>query len=88
MLTNWNSYIIQERERVGDYSPTTHCTLTDEELLIDFESGFGGVEGTPFVMFTEERVYFATCYDGAEWVSSMPLKPEYIIDRDLRHVGG
>lgn len=61
------------------------CTLLDKELDEQFDSGFGGVEGKPFTLWTVKRVYFPVCYDGAEWVSSVSRIPDY---KPTNHVGG
>ncbi len=49
------------------------------------DTGHGGEQGQPFTVWTERRVYFPLCYDGAEWVGSAPRDP---CDEALRHQGG
>ena len=55
------------------------------DLDVDFDSGFGSAEGCPFTLWTERRVYFPACYDGAEWVASVPRDP---CGEPTVHVGG
>jgi hypothetical protein len=50
-----------------------------------FDNGFGGVNGKPFTLWTNNRVYFPACYDGAEWVASVPRNP---CAERVDHVGG
>ena len=60
------------------------CTLSDSELDVKFDDGFGGHEGQPFTAWSEQRVYFPAVYDGAEWVSSVPRNP---CNEPTEHVG-
>jgi len=66
-------------EEMKDYKDSTRivsCTLTDEQLDVEFDSSFGWVYGEPFTLWTEKRVYFPVCYDGAEWVGSVSRDPD------------
>ena len=61
--------------------------LSDAELLqIGFDDGYGSNNGRPFIMYTKKRIYFPVCYDGAEWVASVPI--EYDPDFEPVHFGG
>lgn len=51
------------------------CTLTDKELDVCFDAGFGGSDGKPFTAWTDTRVLFPVVYDGSEWVGSVPRNP-------------
>lgn len=61
------------------------CTLTDDQLDMKFDNGFGGTEGVPFTIWTANRVYFPACYDGSEWVVSVSRHPD---GKPTLHVGG
>lgn len=74
-MDNWRKMIDSEKLRTNDFSNEVHCTIDDIELNKNFDSDFGGVEGTPFILWTEERVYFALEYDGSEYVGSVPRNP-------------
>ena len=52
-----------------------HHTLTEEELLVEFDDGFGTHEGKPFTAWSEKYVYFPTEYDGAEGVARVSRNP-------------
>jgi hypothetical protein len=60
-------------------------TLTEEQLDVRFDPGFGGEEGIPFTLWTKNHVYFPACYDGSEWVASVARNPD---GNPTRHVGG
>jgi len=60
-------------------------TLTEEELNREFYSGYGGEEGVRFTAWTQNYVLFPACYDGAEWVESVPRYP---CEEKTFHVGG
>jgi len=55
------------------------------ELIEEFDDGFGGTEGKPFTLWTENFVYFPLCYDGAEWCGSIARNPN---DLPTEHQGG
>lgn len=61
------------------------CTISDEELKKEFDSGFGIPEGKPFVAWSKDWVYFCECYDGAESVNRLPRNP---CDYEAEHIGG
>lgn len=61
------------------------CTLTGEEILAEFDSGHGSIEGKPFTVWTRRRVYFPVAYDGAEWVGSVARHPD---GKPTEHQGG
>ena len=63
--------------------------LDDElnPLTIEFDDDFGGTEGIPFRGYSETRIYFPICYDGSEWVGSVPVSV-YSTDEKPRHFGG
>jgi hypothetical protein len=55
-----------------------------EVLDVEFDSGFGGIEGQPFTGWTKDLVYFPTAYDGAEGMHCVPRNPCTIV---TYHVG-
>ena len=83
-MATWRKMIQAEQAARND-GPLIACTLTDEQLDREFNDGYGGTEGAPFTAWTEGRVYFPACYDGAEWVWSAPRNP---CDEATDHVGG
>jgi hypothetical protein len=50
-----------------------------------FDCGYGAIEGRRFTLWTRESVFFPVCYDGAEWVASVPRDPNLEV---TCHVGG
>lgn len=84
-MTTWRREIENAQGACQDQTPIIACTLTDAELDVDFDDGYGGTEGTPFTAWSEKRVYFPICYDGSEWVGSAPRNP---CDEKLEHQGG
>lgn len=83
---SWRLLIATELKNQGEtWNDVVLCTLLDDELDETFDSGFGAPEGKPFTLWTQKRVYFPVCYDGAEWVSSVSRVPDYVA---TKHVGG
>ena len=56
-----------------------------EILNYDFDSGYGGSNGSFFTAWTKDVVYFPAVYDGAEWIASVPRNP---CNNATKHVGG
>lgn len=85
-MINWKELL---QEEMGFYNETfddvVECTLTEEQLMKQFDCGYGGTEGESFTVWTTNRVYFPICYDGAEWVGSVSRNPD---GKPTRHFGG
>ena len=80
----WLNLITAEYHEQTDSGVIT-TTLTKEEAVEKFDSGYGGTRGRPFTAWTKDRVYFPVCYDGSEWVESVPRNfPGSVTE----HVGG
>lgn len=72
------------KENGEDFSKMV-STLSEDELNIEFDDGYGLKEGIPFTAWGKKFVYFPICYDGSEWVGSAPRNPCNI---KLLHQGG
>ena len=84
--TNWREDITEALAENGEtWADVEAHTLTDEQLDKKFDHGYGGTEGAPFTLWTKNNVYFPGCYDGAEWVQSVPRNPN---GHATEHVGG
>ena len=51
----------------------------------EFDGGYGGPEGQPFIAWTKGKVIFCQCYDGAEWLEAVPRNPE--LNLEPEHLG-
>ena len=86
MKTCWRNEIIKKMAENGEsLDDMISSTLTADEMSNVFDDGFGGSEGHPFTVWTNEYVYFPAVYDGAEWCESVPRHP---CNTKTRHVGG
>jgi hypothetical protein len=75
-ITTWRKLINEVMERHKDsWENIEHCTLTEKELDIEFDNGYGGEGGKPFTLWTKERIYFPTEYDTSENVASVQRNP-------------
>jgi len=82
----WRQGISEAVQVNGDsWENLVSITLTEEDLDVDFDAGYGGEEGKPFTVWTKEFVYFPASYDGSEWVASVPRNPCKVA---TDHVGG
>ena len=83
---SWKNLIVECMSQYGEtWDDWEHHTMTDEELNQTFYTGYGGSDGCPFTLWTSNRVYFPVCYDGAEWVDSVPRFP---CEEKTNHIGG
>lgn len=86
MRTTWRKAIEQRMQENNDMTDGDFVyTLTEEEMDIEFDNGFGGTKGLPFTAWTDEFVYFPICYDGAEWCGSIARNPD---GNPTSHQGG
>lgn len=82
--TTWRRAITVVLAEHGEtWADVVACTLDDAGLDAEFDPSYGLVEGKPFGLWTKRRVYFPVCYDGAEFVASVPRDPSGPID----HIG-
>lgn len=85
-ITTWRKEITAEPESRGQgWYAIEATTLSESDLDEEFSVGWGSVSGRAFTAWTADRVYFPICYDGAEWVGSVPRNP---CDEACQHQGG
>jgi hypothetical protein len=85
-MTNWKELIEYDMDFYDDsFENVESCTLSKEELLVNFDPEHGSTEGKPFTLWTKTRVYFPLCFDGGEWVGSVSRTPDGI---PTPHMGG
>jgi hypothetical protein len=85
-MSNWKELIQHEMNiQKETFEDVVSSTLTEEELLKEFDGGFGCSEGEPFTLWTTNRVYFPVVYDGAEWCASVSRNPD---GKPTYHIGG
>ena len=86
MTATWRKLLINvldgNNETLNDIESST---LTEVELDIDFDDGYGCSEGKPFTVWTKNYVYFPVVYDGAEWVGFTYRNPN---GKSTSHQGG
>jgi hypothetical protein len=86
MKTTWRILIENRMKSNGEtFFDIEHSTITEQELGMEFDSGYGSPEGVPFTIWTKNYVYFPVQYDGSEWCGSVPRNPCEI---RTRHIGG
>ena len=85
-MTTWREQILVCMCKHGEtWADVEACTLDTDGLERRFYDGLGSACGTPFTLWTAQRVYFPATYDGGEWVASVPRHP---CDEATDHVGG
>lgn len=84
-METWRK-LIKKALNDGDDISSLVFTPSDLDLDYQFDSGYGGIEGQPFVAWSDNWVYFPVSYDGAEWVGSVPRNP--VSEYEPRHFGG
>lgn len=83
--TTWRAALAQQMRDAHDPGPVLAVAPSEDALDVEFDAGYGGTEGPPLLAWTDRRVYFPVCYDGAEWLGSAPRWPR---PEGQRHVGG
>ena len=92
VLTCWRTEIESVMRGVGDSmdnlvaaAPPADWGADPDWLDWDFNDGFGAENGVPFLVWTDDWVYFPVCYDGSEWVGAVPRNPR---NEPTEHFGG
>lgn len=84
-IINWRKLIASAMQNNGEtIDDIVSNTLTEEQMNVEFDDGYGSVEGEPFTVWTKNYVYFPVMYDGAEWAGSVPRNPN---GAPTEHVG-
>lgn len=84
-MDNWYRMLQEIMESDKKDFSQKKCTLTDKELKVNFDSGYGGSEGIPFTAWGKKWVYFPIVYDDSEWIGHAPRFPCKI---SMSHQGG
>lgn len=83
-MTTWRKILENVMRHYGEsFEDVIATTLTPEQLIEAFDNGYGGIEGCSFTLWTKNRVYFPTEYDGAEWAASVPRNPSEEVTRHI-----
>lgn len=70
------------------WGPVERCTFAELPSR-EFDAGYGGHEGEPFIGFTDRYVYVCGQYDGSEWIDPVPRSPEGVKGPDdIPIIGG
>ena len=81
----WRKMFEEVFADTGDTFETTKITLSQEELDVEFDDGYGGTNGKPFTAWSKKFVYFPAQYDGAEWIAYVSRNPN---GKATDHIGG
>jgi hypothetical protein len=84
-ITTWRKELTEACEDNGETLADLVITLTDDQLDVEFDSGYGLWEGAPFTAWSANFVYFPWGYDGAEGVACVPRNPN---GEPTSHIGG
>jgi len=83
-MTTWRKALEEEMRDLSDSGPVLAVAPDDAAFDVEFDDDYGSPRGPRVLAWTETRVYFPVCYDGAEWLSSAPRNPG---DEGQGHVG-
>lgn len=88
-MTCWRNLLLRVIHLCEEDPSTLVCTLSNQELDVEFDDGYGDIEGLPFAAWTTNYVYFPLCYDGSEWVGYAHRNPtESATQYPIAHQGG
>lgn len=75
-MTTWRKELTRTMESTKETLKDIKVnTMTEEEMDVEFDRGFGGTNGIPFTIWTKNYVYFPAKYDGSEWVACIKRNP-------------
>lgn len=84
-METWKDMILESMEDFSESWDDVVSVAGEDGIDTPFDSGFGRINGSPFTVWTQRRVYFPVCYDGAETVGSVSRDPDGV---PSTHVGG
>ena len=85
-MTTWIEELENALKGNGEtWADVESNTMSEEEMSVKFDDGYGDAEGCPFTVWTRNNVYFPVCYDGQERVGSVSRNPD---GKPTRHQGG
>lgn len=73
--STWMEFLVDAMQAVKDSGPIIAYAPNLESFQVQFDPGYGDLEGPPILAWTKDRVYFPVAYDGAEWIDSAPRNP-------------
>ena len=79
--TSWAEQFVSMGVEIDELT----TTMTDEQMNVQFNDGYGGSEGCAFTAWNDEYVFFPIVYDGSEWIGRAPRNP---CDKAMSHQGG
>jgi hypothetical protein len=85
-MSTWKELLEDAMKECGETPAELEAnTLTEADMVKEFDSGYGRTEGAPFTAWSAKTVYFPIRYDGAEWVGSVARHPD---GKPTEHQGG
>lgn len=84
-LTSWREILEEKLQELGETWADIEFIAGEGALDEKFDSGYGGTEGLGITIWTSKNVLFPLCYDGAEWLGSIPRHPQ---ETPSAHQGG
>ena len=85
-MVSWKELILKEMVYYKEtWDDVISCTLSQDELNEKFDDMSALEEGSPFTVWTKDRVYFPVTYDGNEDVKSVSRNPD---GKPTQHIGG
>jgi hypothetical protein len=85
MITTWRKELTRATASNNECLQDLVIAIDELDLDKEFDSDYGTEEGVPFTAWSGKFVYFPVCYDGREWVGSVPRNPN---DVRTDHQGG
>jgi len=83
--TTWRKELMDYCAEFGENFDDLIIAIEDGGLDKEFDNGYGLVEGPPFTAWSKDRVYFPSCYDGAEMAVYVSRNPD---GQATDHIGG
>ena len=82
----WRKLLSDEMSLCGEtLADVEYNTMSDAEMDVEFDATYGNIEGRPFTVWTQRRVYFPVGYDGRESVGSVSRNIDM---QPTSHIGG
>jgi len=85
-VTTWRKELEEHFKRTGDSLDNMTITISDEELDLEFNNGFGRPEGAHFMAWSDHYIYFNYEYDGSDFIICRERHPPGYIDEQMEKI--
>ncbi|OHD15006.1 MAG: hypothetical protein A2Y38_25670 [Spirochaetes bacterium GWB1_59_5] len=77
-MATWRTLLADHlfENSLGGIDTIIHYAPNEAAFDVEFDDGYGSVNGPEILAWSEDRVFFPVSYDGSESIGSAPRNPQ------------